>query len=326
MTLSSYYLDVQPVTVTNFQVFCGATGELMPGSPPWNAGWTNRNLAMVNVTWNQAAAYAAWVGKRLPTEAEYEYAMRSGRADSLYPWGDTISSGNANYGNAVGQPTPAGTYPTNAYGLYDIAGNVWEWCSDWYQSTLTGPVTDPTGPATGTNKTIRGGSYISSPLRLRCGARYTVETFAQYVDLGFRCASPAGAAGGSPSAPPVPGNLNGVPGWWAQWFFGVDGYFDAQTDSDHDGLNNGQEYAAGTDPTQAGSVLELRGGQPASSSGGFVIKWSSVTGKRYTVERAAELKTGFGALATNVTATPPENTYTDSTGTNGPHFYRIKTK
>jgi len=327
VTLSDFYLDVHEVTVAEYQAFCLGTGSTMPAAPAWNPGWAVTTRPMVNLTWNEAAAYAAWAGKRLPTEAEFEYAMRCGAPNNLYPWGNTIGSGNANYGNNVGLPTVSGTYAANAYGLFDIAGNVWEWCSDWYQSDLAGPVADPTGPGGGSAKIIRGGSYINSSLRLRCAPRYSLEPFARYVDLGFRCASAVGTGGAAVEpAPKGMSNLNGTPAWWAEWYFGVASAFDSTLDSDGDGLNNGQEYIAGTDPTQSGSVLAIEAVQPAPAGNGFVITWSSVAGKFYTIERASDITKGFTAIATDIQATPPQNTYVDTTGTGGLYFYRVTVK
>jgi uncharacterized repeat protein (TIGR02543 family) len=332
VTLSDFYMDVREVTVADYQAFCLATGAGMPSAPLWNPAWANTTLPIVNVTWSEAAAYAAWAGKRLPTEAEFEYAMRSGAANSLYPWGNTITAANANYGNTVGLPTVAGSYPGNGYGLYDIAGNVWEWCADWYQSVQTGPVTDPTGPAGGTSKIIRSGSYINSSLRLRCAPRYSLEPSVRYADLGFRCASGSGMGSGEIESD-GDANKNGIPDWWEEWYFGGEGAgagegtgFDSTADSDGDGLNNGQEYVAGTDPTRADSTLAIEEGQPALTGNGFVIKWSSAAGKLYSVERSPDLTQGFNTVATNISATPPMNTYTDTVGTSGLYFYRIQIK
>ena len=187
VTLSAFQLDRCPVTVGDYQTFCAASGTTMPTPPSWL--WANTNLPMVNVTWAEAAAYAAWMGKRLPTEAEYECAMRDTLTNAIYPWGDEILASNANFGNIVGRPTSAGTYPaTTNYGLYDIAGNVWEWCADWYTDVLVGPVTDPTGSAVGSNKVMRGGSWVNSSVKLRCAPRYQAQPSVRYTDLGFRCA------------------------------------------------------------------------------------------------------------------------------------------
>ncbi len=325
VTLSDFYLDIKEVTVNQYQQFCSDTGNPMPPAPPW--GWTNTNLPIVNVTWQEAAAYAAWAGKRLPTEAEFEYAMRNGNPDSLYPWGDSIGAGNANYNNNVGTPTQAGSYPVSSYGLYDIAGNVWEWCSDWYASSLTGPVTDPAGPASGEYKCIRSGSYINSSLRLRCGPRFHVERLGtRYNDLGFRCA--ADAVSGDALPEETDADSNGIPEWWQQWYFGLavgsdSSGFDANADSDGDGLDNYGEYVAGTDPTNTVSVLKME--KPEADKDGFIITWPSAPGKLYTIERCKNLTDGFSSIAENISATPPVNSYRDTTRTEEKtFFYRVK--
>lgn len=325
VTLSDFYMDTKEVTVAEYQAFCAATATVMPPSPPW--GWTDTSLPIVNVTWNEATAYAAWAGKRLPTEAEFEYAMRSGFANRLYPWGNSISAANANYANNVGQPTAAATYAASAYGLYDIAGNVWEWCGDWFQSVLTGPASNPTGPGSGTLKIIRGGSYISFASRLQSAGRYQLEPFARYNDLGFRCVAdvPVGGAGGTAIED---ANRNGIPDWWEKYYFGVaegmgGAAFSTTADPDNDGLSNLHEYIAGTDPTNCLSSLDIAE-IVAGSSGTFVLTWQSVPGKYYTVQRASDLLVGFQPVVSNVPATPPQNKYTDTTGAGNACFYRIK--
>jgi hypothetical protein len=304
----------------------------MPPTPTW--GWSNTNLPIVNVSWNLASAYASWAGKRLPTEAEYEYVMRSGVANQLYPWGNGISSANANYARNVGLPNVSPTYSANAYGVYDIAGNVWEWCNDWYGFPLTGPVTDPQGAASGSYKVIRGGSWASAAISLQCALRYSIEPSVGYCDIGFRCASSTGGGGdgaiaGGGTIATGDSNSNGIPDWWEQWYFGLGGSggdgsgtkFDSEGDPDIDGFSNKEEYIAGTDPTNPESALKMKHVKQEGSA--MAIKWSSASGKRYTVQRSADLIKGFTAVATNVAATPPLNTYNDDSPDNGPYFYRV---
>lgn len=324
VTLSSFYMDTKEVTVAEFAAFCAATANPMPPAPPW--GWANSNLPIVNVSWNEASAYASWAGKRLPTEAEFEYAMRSGAPSQTYPWGNAEGTGNANYNVIVGQPSVAGSYPVSAYGLYDIGGNVWEWCGDWYADLLFGPVTDPQGAGGGSLKIIRSGSWVSFASRLQCANRFAIQPFARYTDLGFRCAADVIIGGaGTPTSGDV--NGNGIPDWWEQWYFGVQmgKVFDGNLDSDADGLSNAAEYKAGTDPTNAASVLSIEHTEVSASGNGFVVKWQSAPGKSYTIERSSDLTKGFTPVATRITSTPPENTYTDSNIDGvGPFFYRIK--
>jgi formylglycine-generating enzyme required for sulfatase activity len=160
------------------------------------------------ISWNDAAAFAKWAGKRLPTEAEWEYAARGGLAGKQYVWGDDLRPNGkpvANWwqGHFPEQNTgedgfisraPVGSFPPNGYGVYDMAGNVWEWCADWfdenyYQHTSN---TNPTGPAVGKERTIRGGSWMCSEnycTNYRPAARSHATPDSGLNNLGFRCVS-----------------------------------------------------------------------------------------------------------------------------------------
>src|SRR5262249_5007346 len=144
------------------------------------AGKDTRNFPVENVSWHDAVAFCRKLSEReeeqkagrvyhLPTEAEWEYACRGG-ARSPFHYGNALSSTQANfhgdyaYGNAAKGPslertTSVGSYDANAFGLYDMRGNVWEWCADWYGPYPAKPVQDPTGPATGAHRVVRGGSW-----------------------------------------------------------------------------------------------------------------------------------------------------------------------
>ena len=318
VTLDDFYLTDDEITVGDFMEFVDHTGAPMPPAPPW--GWSGTNLPIVNLTWNEAAAYAAWAGNRLPTEAEFEYAMRGGEASWTYPWGDTISSEDANYNNNIGQPTEAGTFDQNAYGLYDIGGNVWEWCSDWFASVLPPTSTNPTGPESGITKAVRSGSWVNSAMRLRCAPRFQMDPAVRYIDVGFRCAMDVIPFQQQAASLP--------PDWWVMLHYGLDvntaDRFEAGGDSDGDGLGNGAEFVARTDPNNATSVLRATD-VAAGPNGQFVLQWSSSAGCLYAVERSAAPGHGFKPVAGGIPATPPLNAYTDTPpDTVKAWFYRIR--
>lgn len=165
---------------------------------------------VVHVTWNDAAAYARWAGKRLPSEAEWEYASRGGLEGKLYPWGDQLRPDNRHRCNIwqgrfpvedLGEDgwkgtAPARHFPPNGYGLYNTTGNVWEWVADWFHPTWHrgGSRDNPQGPPHGDRRVMRGGSYLchrSYCNRYRCAARTSNTPDTSTGHLGFRCAADA---------------------------------------------------------------------------------------------------------------------------------------
>ncbi len=149
---------------------------------------------VVNVNWYGAVAYAKWKNLRLPTEAEWEYAARGGLEQKRYPFGDEISHDLANYWGKEGRDiwdmtSPVGYFPPNGYGLYDMAGNVWEWCLDWYDENYykISPYENPKGPEKGKFKVLRGGSWHYLPFYLRCAYRDCADPKIHVNDVGFRC-------------------------------------------------------------------------------------------------------------------------------------------
>lgn len=180
VTIDGFYIDKYEVTNAQFRKFVEATGHIEPAF--WNdEDLSKPNHPVVGVSWEDAAAYAKWAGKRLPTEAEWEKAAR-GFDGRNYPWGDEYKAGYANkFGPADGHKftAPVNSYSKGAspYGALNMAGNVWEWCDDWYKGSPSGEL-----------KVMRGGSWEDSEKNLRTSNR-SAETVKYYnYNLGFRCA------------------------------------------------------------------------------------------------------------------------------------------
>ena len=148
----------------------------------------------VGVTWYGAVAYSKWVGKRLPTEAEWEAASYGGDAEATYPSGSTLEKHQANFFSS--DTTPIMAYSPNGYGLYDMAGNVYEWCEDWYgynyYETSVQEPSNPTGPVQGVYRVLRGGCWKSLKEDLRCSHRHRNNPGSLNRTYGFRCAANAG--------------------------------------------------------------------------------------------------------------------------------------
>jgi iron(II)-dependent oxidoreductase len=144
------------------------------------------------VSWFEAEAYARWVGGRLPTEAEWEKSARGVDDARVYPWGDEWEEGRCSFrGGPVRAAPPVGSFPSGAspYGVLDLAGGLWEWCSDWYDEGYWAhaPAADPRGPETGSLKAARGGSWNAVPLLNRCANRNAWRPGARFSNIGFRC-------------------------------------------------------------------------------------------------------------------------------------------
>ncbi|MCB9040056.1 MAG: SUMF1/EgtB/PvdO family nonheme iron enzyme [Lewinellaceae bacterium] len=194
VAVSRFSLSTTEVTVGQYKDFCRFTGRQMPPTPPW--GW-NDTHPIVNVTWAEAKAFCEWVGGRLPTEAEWEYAATEGMGDA----GSSYSGGSLNLvayykENSSGKTHTVGSKKANKFGLFDMTGNASEWCQDWYDGRYykNSPKSNPQGPASGTRKVIRGGSYDSDPNSEQDGNQLKT-TYRNYKDpntrapyLGFRVA------------------------------------------------------------------------------------------------------------------------------------------
>jgi len=177
-----------------------------PGGPGTNIRKLGQH-PVVHVSWNDAQAFATWMGKRLPTEAEWEFAARGGLEQAVYPWGDELTPGGKHFCNIWQGRFPqedtaedgyAGTAPVksfraNGHGLYNVSGNVWEWVQDWFSPNWhqTGPRENPQGPESGSNRVIRGGSFLchhSYCNRYRVSARSSNTPDSATCHMGFRLA------------------------------------------------------------------------------------------------------------------------------------------
>ena len=193
--VSEFLIDKMPVTWGRYKIFAGAIGTSLPPHVPY---WgIHDDHPVVYVTWEEASQYCAWVGGRLPTEAEWEKGAR-GSDDRMYPWGnEEVDRERAVYQRAWGYVStdPVGAHPsgTSPYGLMDMAGNVWEWCSDWFDEEYyeSSSPRDPKGPASGIAHVVRGGSWDSRPTVLSCSCRNWGHRGYREGDFGFRCAMSA---------------------------------------------------------------------------------------------------------------------------------------
>jgi formylglycine-generating enzyme required for sulfatase activity len=204
--LRGFRIKRYPVTVQEFDAFIkdkgyatrkywvdgGGFGDV-EAPDEWEGQKEHPNRPVVGVSWFEAAAFCAWAGGRLPTEAEWERAAR-GPEGSRYPWGSDppLDPTRANYRseNRVGSPTPVGLYPkgNTSEGLCDMLGNVWEWCGGWYGPYEAGIADNPRGPSEGEFKILRGGSWLYNPQFVRVSFRLRYEPAYRLLDVGFRCA------------------------------------------------------------------------------------------------------------------------------------------
>ena len=214
--VDAFYMDVYEVTNAQFKAFVDANPQWQKGNIPrhYHNGnylelWSGNsypsekgNYPVVYVSWYAAMAYAQWAGKRLPTEAEWEKAARGGLEGQKYPWGNTINPTQANYGYDIHDSTPVGSYGANGYGLFDMAGNVWEWCLDVYKADFY-EVPPRRNPLAGEmtlrevianyqsvkgSRVLRGGSWNDGARYLRVAGRDGGAPADSFVNIGFRCA------------------------------------------------------------------------------------------------------------------------------------------
>jgi len=196
--LDAYYIDIYCITNSQFARFVEETGykTLSPWRRYFKPG--RENHPVIYVSWQDAVAYCEWAGKRLPTEAEWEKAAR-GTDGRLFPWGNEFDLSRLNIAESgYGTTVPVDAYPqgVSPYGCYNMAGNVWEWCADWFDPTyyIHAPQQNPKGPESGRFRVLRGGDFntYSYEGQFRCSARGSPdpEKRMSYV-RGFRCAKDA---------------------------------------------------------------------------------------------------------------------------------------
>ncbi len=185
--IESFYIDKYELTVGEYKKFCKETSRSLPTEPRY--GWKD-NYPIVNVSWNDAKAYAEWIGKRLPTEAEWEYAARGGPKSESFDFSGSsniydVAWYNENSNNKMSR---IGKKLPNEIGICDMSGNVWEWCedfisNDYYQES---PKSNPKGPESGVKKILRGGSWFFYQTFSRVSYRYSENPEVKNYDIGFR--------------------------------------------------------------------------------------------------------------------------------------------
>jgi iron(II)-dependent oxidoreductase len=190
--IDAFYMDKYEVTNKQYYDYCKATKAPLPsfwGMAEFKSGMDYPDYPVVGISYFEADKYARWAGKRLPTEAEWEYAARGGLINKNYPWGDEIDSTKVNYGRKYKGILKVGSFKPNGFGLFDIVGNVWEWTSDNYSDNYysASPDQNPKGPVNGRFKVIRGGSWHSGAMCIQSYYRNGLSPSWIDFGVGFRC-------------------------------------------------------------------------------------------------------------------------------------------
>lgn len=191
VNLSDFYISATEVTVGQYKSFCRMTKRAMPKQE----SYSKDDYPIVFVTWFEAQEFCEWVGGCLPTEAQWEFAAASGGMSIKYPAGNEMNHNLANYSGTGKKDrwkklSPVAKFPPNLLGIYDMAGNVYEWCYDYYKSSYYSmpAYQNPRGPATSMFKVLRGGSWYHDKEELRCSDRFRYMPVARVSFVGFRVA------------------------------------------------------------------------------------------------------------------------------------------
>ena len=194
VTLSAFKMSKYEITFEQYDVFCDSTIRTKPNDNGWGRG----KNPVINITWDDAKSFADWMGCRLPTEAEWEYACRAG-TNTPYSTGNNLFMNQANHngdhwyegenGPGYHKTKPVGSYSPNAYGLYDMHGNICEWCSDWFAVYDKTSQIDPKGTKSGTEHVVRGGCWDGLMIECRSSARCSHPLDWQQNNTGFRLVS-----------------------------------------------------------------------------------------------------------------------------------------
>lgn len=195
ISISAFSIAKTPITVAQYQHYCEQTSRKMPDPPKW--GWV-ADHPMVNVTWAEAVEYADWLSDqtghlhRLPTEAEWEYAAKEGKNAYKKRYSGSDSLGRVGWfaENSGGGTKPVAQKAANSLGLYDLSGNVWEWCRDWYSWYSTIDLNDPIGPYKGDFRIVRGGSWYNKAETCAITNRSKCRSNARIDYLSFRVVRP----------------------------------------------------------------------------------------------------------------------------------------
>lgn len=189
--IDAFYLDKHEVTNEQYAAFVKATKQRPPHHwPKGQIPKRQEKFSVVNVSWAESTRYARWAGKRLPTEAEWERACRGLAEGKKYPWGDRAPTKDDARFNRVDGPDQVCRFKPNEFGLFDMAGSAWEWCSDWYEKDYyqSAPDRNPAGPPKGLYRVLRGGSWADVPKYLTCAYRSWARAAERSPNIGFRCA------------------------------------------------------------------------------------------------------------------------------------------